>query len=701
MRSSSWRTVLFGIILFVMPAASFGEKRVFQSPGHNYGVWQLTFDPTVRDWANYHNAQCFSPDGRYVCYSHWPAGSKSQATVHLFDLQTGTDREIGQGIEPRWARHHNWLSFVSYNTSESGGGSRGVETILLDVDTGERRVIAEGPGAESLGETTFDDRWLIGAQRFRGQTPEFRAVRIKLPEGGMEPLPDVTGSQFMTNPRHGLFFTRRDNMQEPFAPTRCWYDLDGTNRRIAVPTLQQCHMSWLGNGEYMLLGNGLVRGRRWDEPFPSNVHILASVGVGDISPCGTSGRWVCGDSTLADLRSGDGWNTIEPLSQICYPQAVADDSGIYDADPKGSPDGTKVCFVSNYPLADGPQTPIVAYDAKVERLTVASTDGFPDRGHVCAQREVIAYNSKTPTTFEEITRQAFDTAGANLREGRTATSFEARCLTEEQYRSLPRPNAALEKSVGDPDSPLMRQRMTDVYLVVVRKPDRPYLRLAGDRVELIPGENHGETKGYHLLCGGERITETPIAAGATLSLNRPGEYRAIAAEWSGLESEPSLPLRVDTRGRGPVLHVLKATPEDFSWTTQRAGVGDIRETVHVHDGVICREWLAGGAVVRRHDLNEQGKAVRQVEFRDGRIASREYHHRERGLVSRERFDEQGFITDWMSFQEVDGTPQQRDHWSFKAGMPVRHVVANGREYVKNGDRWGYFRDGRFVDTPRE
>jgi hypothetical protein len=34
-------------------------------------------------------------------------------------------------------------------------------------------------------------------------------------------------------------------------------------------------------------------------------------------------------------------------------------------------------------------------------------------------------------------------------------------------------------------------------------------------------------------------------------------------------------------------------------------------------------------------------------------------------------------------------------------MPVRHVTVKGREYVKRGDRWGYYSDGTFIDTPRE
>jgi hypothetical protein len=32
-------------------------------------------------------------------------------------------------------------------------------------------------------------------------------------------------------------------------------------------------------------------------------------------------------------------------------------------------------------------------------------------------------------------------------------------------------------------------------------------------------------------------------------------------------------------------------------------------------------------------------------------------------------------------------------------MPVREVRA-GTEYVKRGDRFGYFDDGRFIETPR-
>ena len=671
------------------------QKAVFQAPGRHLGVWQLTFEPTARHWANYHNTQCFSPDGRHVCYIRQPA--VGPVSVRVFDLHQDREILIGEGQHPRWAKHHNWLFFAHYNTQHRTREHPGAETIMYDMDAGRPRVVMAAPGAEALGGTSHDDRWLIGAQRFRRQTPEYRYVRIRIPEGGFERMPDMTsGSQLLPNPRRPLFFARDDHRSDPFEATRYFYDLDGGNRRIAVPTLQQCHMSWLGNGEYFLLGNGLVRGRKWNEPFPSNIHVLSHVSVGDISPCGASGRWVCGDSALADLRSGDGWDTIEPLSVICYPARIGDNSGIYDADPKGSPDGTKICFVSNYPLEDGPRTRIVRNHR--DALEVASTAGFPERGHLVISREVVAYDRKTATRFEGLRRQAFDTAGTNLREGRVVTSFEARSLSEKQYASLERPAIQMVKSIGDLESPLMRQRMTDVYIVVVRRPDRPHLRAAGQRVQLIPGENHRETRGYHLFRDGRQITKQPLSAGASELALSPGEYQCVAVEWSALASEPSLKLSVE---RPAKLSVLHRAPNDFSWTTERwtDDSHSERELVHRHDGVIRREWLGGGVLIRRHDLNEAGKATRRIDFRNGKMAVRELYRPNGEQVSREVFDEAGYITESIRFG-TDGA--DIDHWWYENGWPVKHV-RGGREFVRNGSRWGYYQDpgGRFIDLPRE
>jgi len=279
------KPVLWLLITPLLIAPARAHKRIFRPPklGTNLGVWRLTADPTVRHHANYHNTQCWSPDGRYICYTRYGgpnAGSEATATVHVFDTHDDSTRQIGQGDSPRWAKRKNWLFYVDYS-----GSSRRLRTsdvVWVDVDRDQRTTIAAGPGPEMLGETDSQDRWLYGAMRFRGQNPEFQVIRINVSaQGGYVRLPEVQGSQLLPNPRYPVFFTRQDHRDDPFAATRWWYDLDGSNRRIAVPTLQQCHMCWLGSGEYLLLGNGLIRGRRWDQPFPSNGHVHVGLALAE------------------------------------------------------------------------------------------------------------------------------------------------------------------------------------------------------------------------------------------------------------------------------------------------------------------------------------------------------------------------------------------------------------------------------------
>jgi hypothetical protein len=279
---------------FATPPAR-AAREVFQTPnnGPNLGVWRITHEPSLRDWANYHNTQCWSPDGRYLCSTRSaPRDGRygdDSVEVYLHDLQRDETRLIERGFFPRWAKHRNWLFYVRIIPGRGTARQNAVEVRWLDLETGRHITLASG--VENLGETSFDDRWLYGAKRFRGQNPEYVTVRIPLQPGAVtEELRLAVGAQLLPNPRHPVFFTRQDHKSEAFGATRWFYDLDGGNKRLAVPTLQQCHMSWLGSGEYLLMGNGLVRGRRWNEPYPSNVDVLASVTVGDISPCGRSGR---------------------------------------------------------------------------------------------------------------------------------------------------------------------------------------------------------------------------------------------------------------------------------------------------------------------------------------------------------------------------------------------------------------------------
>ena len=89
-----------------------------QPDARNLRVWRLTHDPVIRDEGNYHNIQCWSPNGRYTCYTHWGGddgpGGKSSAEVHVVDFKTGADRLVDKGINPRWAKRHNWLFYCHY-----------------------------------------------------------------------------------------------------------------------------------------------------------------------------------------------------------------------------------------------------------------------------------------------------------------------------------------------------------------------------------------------------------------------------------------------------------------------------------------------------------------------------------------------------------------------------------------------------------
>jgi hypothetical protein len=699
-----------GIVLLGgnLGAASAGPRRVFQTPGNgqNLGVWRITHDPTARHWANYHNTRCWSPDGRYLCYTRY-ADKKTEHEIFVYDAQTDTTRSLGSGQYPRWANGHNWLFFLRL-TRESGAAPLFSEVIQVDLDTAQVRRLAREPGElDRFGETDFRDEWLYAGrllqtkQRVEGQivgANQRSAIRIRIGEPGeVQDLPGVRGYQFMTNPRHPLLFTRwRQGPGGDFGASRLWYDLDGKNQRIGIPLLQNAHTSWLGNGEYHLMGNGLVRGRRWDEPYPSNVHILAGVNVGDVSPCGVSGRYVTGDSWVVDLRTGDGWHSLDPLSVLCFPAEVGDASTTYDADPKGSPDGTKVTFVTNYDLEKSPLT-FLRQDISPadDALAVKSTQGFPPRGSLVIKSEVIGYLRTTPTTFEGLTRQKFQTLRAPTRSGQAVTLFEARLLTDAEWQRLGQASPEMRSLIRDSSAELLRQRQTDVYVVVVRRPDRPVLRMAGAGVELIPGEEHRETRGYHLTRNGRLITSEPLQPNTRFAVTEGGEYRAIAVERSGLESEPSPALQIPPASS---LEILGSPPPEFSWTTERWKVQErtvpshearkasaaMREVIHLHDGVIQREWHRGGGIVRRDDLNRAGLPTRQLAYENGKLARRDYVDSNGRRVSREVFEPGGFIVETIVY-DTD-TQGEKDHWWFERGAPVRQV-RDGREFGRKEDRW--------------
>ncbi len=269
---------------------------------------------------------------------------------------------------------------------------------------------------------------------------------------------------------------------------------------------------------------------------------------------------------MADTRSGEGWIVKNPHSILCYP-GTGDNSGEYDIDSKGSPDATKIAFISTYDLKDGPVA-IVSENFEEDKIVVESTDGFPDNGRLVQvdgfRREVISYESKTATSFEGIKRGLYKTpSDGTITKGRPITSFESRLIPEELRQDLPLPSNINQKLIKDKNSPLRYQRSSDLYTVVVRKPDPPHLRLIGGNVELIPGENHWETRGYHIFRNGKKITNKIFKPDTVLQVNEAGTYTAMAIEYSGLEGRLSNQLEIKCKVE---FQILKEKPSNFSWT---------------------------------------------------------------------------------------------------------------------------------------
>jgi hypothetical protein len=368
-------------------SAEIRKFTVDQADARNLGVWRLTHDPVIRDEGNYHNIQCWSPDGRYTCYTHWGGddgpGGKGSAEVHVVDLTTGEDRRVHKGVNPRWAHGRNWLFFCHYTGNGEPPYETGTQVYRYDADSGQMTFITHG--IECPGGTDSTDTWLYGTQRFRGRKPEFVAVRVRNQPGSrLETLRGAPNrhSYVHVNPRHPVILVRAKHPEDgPFGTNRALFDLDGGNIRQGAVMVEEGHMCWRGDGEYLLFGNRHLCGRRWDQPFPSDLVTMAWGGGGDVCPADRAGRYVVmGGLSIVDTRSGDLRHVLTPHSSIIYP-LKGDNSTLMDIDPKGSPDGTKICFVTNYDLKNGPVTTVTeAVPAGADRILVESTEGFPPSG---------------------------------------------------------------------------------------------------------------------------------------------------------------------------------------------------------------------------------------------------------------------------------------------------------------------------------
>ena len=716
--------ILALFITLIDPA--FGQIRKFvPNEGDMIEMWKITDDPTVRDWANYHNAQCWNVDGRYLCYVHFAAkenefGHRDAAEIHLYDFLTKADIKIDQGTNPRWANNHNWLFYAKVKPGTGRGSDResGAEVFWYDVD--KKTTVKLCDGVADLKEVDYQDQYLYALKNDAKGKPA--PVRMKIMKNAqIEVLPHEEGYEFewfSLNPKHPVIVSRDMRYKDfnyatpgtqdiPFTARRfSRSDLDGTNATKAYPTLDGSHFSWSGDGTYFLLGNGILRGVQWNDFLPGNIHFLSPMRCGDVCRAGTSGRWITGSvyngrgpQFVADLRSGDGWIAAKTYSVFCFP-GTEDNSGIYDVDGKGSPDATKIVFVSNYDLEHGPGAEITE-DGDKDRIVVNSTKGFPAKGRIVMvtgfAREVLGYDSLTPTSFEKLTRGLYGTPLSAAERGQDISLFDYRLIPEKLWKNLPKPDRRTLEIVGDPNSPLLKQRSTDIYAAVVRLPDRPLLRQGKNGIELIPGENHLETFGYHIALNGKRITQSPLRPGKSMTLSKPGEYTAVAVEWSGLESKPGHAVRIEA---ACTLLALEDQPADFSWTADVWYVANqktsertaslsrdaVKDIVHVYDGVIHREWYNWGQIAKRFDYNKDGKPIRQQYYQTGRLARRELHNREGVHISTEFFDRDGNITEAFHNPVGGGKSYAYVHYWYENREPVK-AVKGDEMFVKVGDKW--------------
>ena len=719
----------------------------------NLEVWKLTDEPARRHWINYHTTQAWSPDGRYVAIersephtylsgTQWIADPDTTDTF-VFDFADEALVNLGRGTTPRWAKQSNRLFYIERDSGENH------KVIRHDLESGQKTVMATG--FVRLDETDSQDNWLYGRVVSSLATEAGNIFRIPLTgEGAPENINGEvpSGRIIIPNPVHAMMYYRNDTSGS-FNGTRFYANLDGSNVEIAYPMLQRSHIAWSGDGAYLLQGQRQIFGRRWDEPFPSNLHILSIKNNGDPSGCGYDGRWVVGSGNYAtmnmsDLRSGDSWTFLSIAGSYIHGSTSVDYSGgsfLMDNDAKCSPDGTKVLFVSNYNLKSGPNTKIVSYSEETATLNVFSTDGFPEQGRISAGNEVVGYTAKTPVSFTGITRNMMGTTNesvggltpemiAAFRQrindkeflkqypvtkekleqlkrvvGETSTrlrgqitSFESRLLPE-SVRGEPAPRFT-DPEFPEPESDLIWQNQTDVFVAVTRQPGPPYLRLVDNRIELIPGEYHRETRGYYLLLNGVRLTPGLLGPGAIFTVANPGNLTAVAVEWSGLESQQSVVLSVSGNTS---LDVLADKPNDFEWTVDRwliagqevsaaeaqAAAASEREIVHYYDGLIHRESWQQNEKVTREDIAENGEAIRRLFYADGRLIRREYHGRGRGIRTTENFDAQGYIYEVIQHNK-DGSVFSRT--LLEQGTPVEHnggalLIYGSGSYKKEGDAW--------------
>ncbi|MEM1294998.1 MAG: hypothetical protein AAGH89_06500 [Verrucomicrobiota bacterium] len=680
MKSIPWFFVLIGAAFaqddpeFVVEPFEFGTKAPMkQLP--ELEVWHIPGNLGQSNGTGYFTYDCWSHDGRYIRHSD---SNKYKRVIDFHRLEVV---KLPKAEGMTWRTRENTIVFA-----------RGGVLQMMKLEKEPTFTVINQSVEGRFGNVDCNDEYV-----YLWDTPD-GVLRYPLKAGGVKELCKMPkGSKVEANPFYPAVNVKRADGKNPLGVGGMWTNLDGSEQHWMNPGMMRHHSSWLGNGEYFILGDGPIRGRKWNEPYPSNVHLLSAVHAGDFGSLGASGRWTVGGGNGGrgairgvDLRSGDMLFEFWPFSAQA---SLADRKpNSNDAQPKGSPDGTKFLFGSTVDLTTIPSAFVVS-DPRGTTVEVTSTEGFPESGFIARSAEglngcaVAEYQSKTPTSFEGVTLGALGSHGRKLRTGDWITPWEPRLLPKK-------------------GEPLKNQRRLQNYLAIARQPDAPWLRETSAGFELIPGENHRETHGYFFFRDGEKLNQEPILPGATFPATSPGTYTASAIEWFGLKSQPSGSVKLSAPGE---IQILEATPDDFSWTTHRwivegqkaanetaalSATSATRQTLHRIDGLIVTAAFEDGQMVSHFDLNKDGKAIRRCFYQSDQLVKREYHTPEGQLDARELFNTNGFIIEQSWGYHGGETPDM--HWFYEHGTPIKLITKRSSSrfskqgpgtYEKLGEEW--------------
>ncbi len=651
-----------GVALCLSPRAGYAERKVFNDDRPEtkaLEIWRMTCGVRTRHHTVYHDSDPFNHDGRYLLYLIGEEAAesvkKATQTLAVYDLQA--DREIWRSPIParwpQWAHQSNRIFFAD------GVKGRRQNVWQAEIPSGRLTKICDD-ALNAVAGVTPDDEWLIytlnKVYRVRARADSKSEVLWEHPEA-----PKVSSSLPCHSPTRPVFQVRQNVAGKRNAPDR-WdrqhparmlVDDDGRMLGPALSSLEQAHGAWRGDGEYLIAGDGLLCGRLWNQPAPVPLLAYSNSSAHDPSACGRSGQWTCTTDGINDRLKVFDWRTTD-TTLVCYSCSIIhqvegdnrDLSGPYDSDACGSPDGTKICFSSNYQLDRFPATQVTG--SSEHTLEVLSTAGFPEQGLLSVHVGILSYTGKTQTAFTGIQPNALGSRFTVLREGTSVSNFLGR--TDAQAQDL-----------------LAAQYATDVYLAVVRRPDRPALAARDDAIVLHPGFNHRETRGYALYVDGETVSGEPWDPRQPLTLPQGKQLQAAAVEWCGLRSElsPAMPLGTGAR----VLRYDPQRPAELDAPRQRLMVVGVEgklssaprgATVQglpqaavqftTGDGQpLAEEYYERGRLQRRHELTPDGRTTLIQEYQEGRLSKRTIRDPEERLLRIEHLDPQGYLTKCESF----------------------------------------------------